>query len=216
MPFQDYTRLRKLGEGSFGSVYLARNNKDNKLYVQKEVDLTSLGPQGKKEALREVQFLSQLTHPHIIQYKEFFEHDSPSGSSAASGPGAHNRRILSIVMEYADSGDLDKAIKSQVSAKRGVPFPETQILDWFVQICLGLNYMHSKKIIHRDIKAENIFLLSGSGGSASAGVGGRVVIGDFGISKTLAHTQAQALTRIGTVEKILYCNLYHGIDPNGS
>jgi serine/threonine protein kinase len=76
--------------------------------------------------------------------------------------------------------------------------------------------MHSKKIIHRDIKAENIFLLSGSGGSASAGVGGRVVIGDFGISKTLAHTQAQALTRIGTVETILYCNLYHGIDPNGS
>lgn len=61
--------------------------------------------------------------------------------------------------------------------------------DWLVQICLGLKHIHDRKIIHRDIKSENIFLTSKDN---------LVKIGDFGISKSLDNTLANAQTRIGT------------------
>ena len=48
---------------------------------------------------------------------------------------------------------------------------ENQILDWFIQICLALKYVHDKKILHRDLKTQNIFLTSQ----------GQIKIGDFGI-----------------------------------
>lgn len=52
-------------------------------------------------------------------------------------------------------------------------FPESKILHWFVQIALGLHYMHGRLILHRDLKTQNIFLLGN----------GRLVLGDLGISK---------------------------------
>lgn len=87
-------------------------------------------------------------------------------------------------MEHADGGD----IKARMLAQKGRPFPETQVLDWFVQTCLAIKHMHDRKVLHRDIKAANIFLTSA----------GRVKLGDFGISKTLTETKAAANTVIGT------------------
>lgn len=52
-------------------------------------------------------------------------------------------------------------------------FPESKILHWFVQIALGLHYMHGRLVLHRDLKTQNIFLLGN----------GRLVLGDLGISK---------------------------------
>lgn len=52
-------------------------------------------------------------------------------------------------------------------------FPESKILHWFVQIALGLHYMHDRLVLHRDLKTQNIFLLGN----------GRLVLGDLGISK---------------------------------
>lgn len=52
-------------------------------------------------------------------------------------------------------------------------FPESKILHWFVQIALGLHYMHGQRVLHRDLKTQNIFLLGN----------GRLVLGDLGISK---------------------------------
>lgn len=52
-------------------------------------------------------------------------------------------------------------------------FPESKILHWFVQIALGLHYMHARLVLHRDLKTQNIFLLGN----------GRLVLGDLGISK---------------------------------
>ena len=68
-PLQYYTKVKKLGQGSFGSVYLVRDNRDGQQYVMKEIDLTTAGPKARKEALREVSFLNKLSHPAIISYK---------------------------------------------------------------------------------------------------------------------------------------------------
>jgi serine/threonine protein kinase len=60
------------------------------------------------------------------------------------------------------------------------------VLDWLVQICLGLKHVHDRKILHRDIKSQNIFLTRNK----------TVKLGDFGIAKDLAHTYAKAKTQV--------------------
>jgi NIMA (never in mitosis gene a)-related kinase len=72
-------------------------------------------------------------------------------------------------MEYADGGDLYNRIKEQ--KKIGKLWPEDQILDWFIQICLGVKHIHDRKILHRDLKSQNIFMTSGND----------IKMGDFGI-----------------------------------
>jgi NIMA (never in mitosis gene a)-related kinase len=92
-------------------------------------------------------------------------------------------------MEYANDGDLSKKIKTQKQKTYGDKyFSEEKILQYFDQICRGLQYIHSKNIIHRDIKTQNIFLMKN----------GKVKIGDFGISKALTNTKNNASTIIGT------------------
>lgn len=91
-------------------------------------------------------------------------------------------------------GDLASQIKA---AKRNL-FSESKILHWFVQLALGLQYMHGNKVLHRDLKTQNVFLLGN----------GRLVLGDLGISKVLDGTMDFAQTCIGTP----YCkflNLVH-------
>ncbi|CAF5179747.1 unnamed protein product, partial [Rotaria sp. Silwood1] len=57
-------------------------------------------------------------------------------------------------MDYCDGGDLH----SRIQAQRGILFNEDQILDWFVQITLALKHVHDRKVLHRDIKSQNVFL----------------------------------------------------------
>ncbi|XP_042190672.1 serine/threonine-protein kinase Nek5 isoform X2 [Callorhinchus milii] len=88
-------------------------------------------------------------------------------------------------MEYCDGGDL----MHKISGQRGVAIAEEQVLDWFVQICLGLKHIHDRKILHRDIKTQNIFLCNN---------GVTVKLGDFGIARMLNNTMELAHTCIGT------------------
>ena len=57
---------------------------------------------------------------------------------------------------------------------------EAQVLEWFIQLALGLKYIHDKKILHRDLKADNIFITAAN----------EMKIGDFGISKLLPASAA--------------------------
>ena len=89
-------------------------------------------------------------------------------------------------MDYANGGDLCNKIKNQ--KKKGKYFSENQILDYFTQICLAIKHIHDRKILHRDIKSQNIFLMKNN----------RVKLGDFGIAKCLNGTFDKAKTLIGT------------------
>ena len=88
----------------------------------------------KGQARREVDFLSELDHHHIVQYVANFVQDS----------------TLHIVMEYCEGGDLASLIKR--SAKDQQYFDEEDILDWFVQITMAVSFIHSKRVLHRDLK----------------------------------------------------------------
>lgn len=96
------------------------------------------------------------------------------------------KRCLCILMDYADGGDMYNKIAAQ--KKAGKLFDENQVVDWFLQIALAIKHIHSKRILHRDLKTQNIFLTSQ----------GDIKIGDFGIARVLQHTYDCAKTAIGT------------------
>eukprot|EP00939_MAST-03C_sp_MAST-3C-sp1_P002167 g2167.t1 len=166
---ENYKKERVIGKGSYGKVYLVKHRKKGKYFAMKIVRLTNI-PRKERESVRtELALLKKLNHPNIVAYEEAF----------AVKQGTY----LAIVMGYCDCGDLGQRLKK---ARR--PFPEHQVLHWFVQMALGLEYMHSQKILHRDIKTQNVFLLGN----------GRLVLGDLGISKALDGTLDMAKTSIGT------------------
>ncbi|XP_062932822.1 serine/threonine-protein kinase Nek1 isoform X3 [Cynocephalus volans] len=165
---EKYVRLQKIGEGSFGKAILVKSTEDDRQYVIKEINISRMSSKEREESRREVAVLANMKHPNIVQYRESFEEN---GS-------------LYIVMDYCEGGDLFK----RINAQKGILFQEDQILDWFVQICLALKHVHDRKILHRDIKSQNIFLTKD----------GTVQLGDFGIARVLNSTVELARTCIGT------------------
>uniref|UniRef100_A0A9L0TR02 non-specific serine/threonine protein kinase n=1 Tax=Equus caballus TaxID=9796 RepID=A0A9L0TR02_HORSE len=165
---EKYVRLQKIGEGSFGKAVLVKSTEDERQYVIKEINISRMSNKEREESRREVAVLANMKHPNIVQYRESFEEN---GS-------------LYIVMDYCEGGDLFK----RINAQKGVLFQEDQILDWFVQICLALKHVHDRKILHRDIKSQNIFLTKD----------GTIQLGDFGIARVLNSTVELARTCIGT------------------
>nr|XP_022325749.1 serine/threonine-protein kinase Nek1-like isoform X1 [Crassostrea virginica] len=163
-----YSKIRQIGEGAFGKAILVKKKNDGKQYVIKEINIRKMSPKERQDSKKEVAVLAQLSHPNIVTYRESFEEIGN----------------LFIVMDFCEKGDLYSKINSQ----RGILFPEEQVMDWFVQICLAIKHIHDRKILHRDIKSQNIFL------SAD----GSVRLGDFGIAKVLGSTVELARTCIGT------------------
>eukprot|EP00929_Paragymnodinium_shiwhaense_P113612 TRINITY_DN81896_c0_g1_i2.p1 TRINITY_DN81896_c0_g1~~TRINITY_DN81896_c0_g1_i2.p1 ORF type:complete len:974 (-),score=149.96 TRINITY_DN81896_c0_g1_i2:108-3029(-) len=164
-------RLQHIGRGQYASAQLVRESATGVQYVAKCISLAALNEHDQDMAHQEVFLLQTLAHPYIVAYRDSFLIE-----------GANT---LVIVMEHCEDGDLRKAIKEK--AKANEYFPEDQIMTWFVQLCLALQYTHSEKVLHRDLKTSNIFLK-----------GGAVKLGDFGISRVLEGTTEAAVTIVGT------------------
>ncbi|XP_050417150.1 serine/threonine-protein kinase Nek1 isoform X4 [Patella vulgata] len=163
-----YMRVKKIGEGAFGKAILVKSKENGKQCVIKEISLGRMGPKEREDSRKEVAVLAQLNHPNIVTYLESFE----------------EKGTLYICMDYCAGGDL----YSKINQQRGALMTEEQIWSYFAQICLAIKHIHDRKILHRDIKSQNIFLTGE----------GRVKIGDFGIAKVLNSTMELARTCIGT------------------
>eukprot|EP00071_Canis_lupus_P030773 XP_022264330.1 serine/threonine-protein kinase Nek11 isoform X6 [Canis lupus familiaris] len=194
-----YVLQQKLGSGSFGTVYLVSDKKAKqgeelelwkKAYillcmeicfhnlvgeererrkVLKKISVGELNPNETVQANVEAQLLSKLDHPAIVKfYTSFVEQDN-----------------FCIITEYCEGRDLD--CKIQEYKKAGKTFPESQIIEWFIQLLLGVDYIHERKILHRDLKSKNIFLKNNL-----------LKIGDFGVSRLLMGSCDLATTLTGT------------------
>ncbi|KAI8945523.1 serine/threonine-protein kinase [Xylaria longipes] len=128
---------RKLGEGGFGQVYLAKHRESDFICALKILDKERIMDKGEERHVKsEIEVHSRLRHPGILGFYGWF-HDS--------------ERIV-MILEYAIGGELYDALK------RERRFSEECAATYVAQVAYSLLYMHRKHIMHRDIKPENILL----------------------------------------------------------
>ena len=166
---KDYIIKSRLGIGSYGTVYKVCKKNTNKIYVIKQVSLLGLGEKEIMEYKSEAKLLSSIKSNYVVKYFDSFIDN-------------HN---LNILMEYCDGGDLYQYLEK--NKKKKIKLKEKIIWQIFIQMIIGLNSIHKKKILHRDIKSQNIFLTKNLD----------IKIGDLGVSKKLIQTNF-AKTFIGT------------------
>lgn len=169
-----------IGAGSFGSVYLGMDAQSGLLMAVKQVELGSgknvERKRGMIEALeREIELLKELQHENIVQYLGEIDMFLASVEQEAddvdsSIDGTH----LNIFLEYVPGGSI-AALLNNYGA-----FEEALVRNFVRQILTGLNYLHEREIIHRDIKGANI-LVDNKGG---------IKISDFGISKKVESSKS--------------------------
>lgn len=176
---EGYKLHQRLGKGAQGSVFLAENKQDKKMYVLKKVECNDECEANKafKEAvaLQELQHSSK--HPYICGYKEFF----------VTWDKEEAAMFVCIVMDYYKLGDLDKALKQKRA--KGEAVPELVLKKWFGQMVNALVFVHSKSMIHRDLKPSNIFLAED----------GSISVGDFGVSTIMDDARTRTRTTVGTM-----------------
>ena len=139
---KDYELIKCLGSGTFGEVYLTENEKNHKQFATKVIPTSFLKrPELKKYIDSEIKIMKQLDHENTIKLHEFFQ----------------TNNNLYFIMEYINGGTLSDYLSSY-KLKTGKPFSQKMIQHFVKQIVQGLIYIHSKNIIHRDLKLDNILL----------------------------------------------------------
>ena len=134
--FDIYEKIFFLGKGSFGAVYkVQRKNLGGKKIIRalKEIN-KELMLDNKEEIKNEIEILKKLDHPNIMKIYEFFEDD----------------KKIYLINEFCGGGDI-----SELNEKYGV-FPEFLVKYIMFQVLLAISFLHSNKVIHGDIKRENI------------------------------------------------------------
>ena len=133
-PDKYYKKLRNLGSGSYGTVYLAKNILKENLVAIKVIEKIPSNIIDDMEIKNEINILKTLSHPNIVKIYEFFD----------------TALNYYIVTEYCKKGELFEYINNIYS--------ERQLAVLFYQVFSGLCYLHEKKILHRDLKLENLMI----------------------------------------------------------
>ena len=149
-----YKFVKLIGKGAFGKVTLAIHKLTGQYVAIKTIDKEHLKDEfSKRKVLREIYILKKIKHVNVIRLLEVFE----------------SAKQVLLVMEYAGGGDLLHYVKQRkyLSEQEAKPI--------FKQIVYGLAHIHSRNVLHRDIKLDNILL----------DAEGAVKICDFGVSKII-------------------------------
>ena len=140
----DNLNLEKcLGKGAFGEVYLTtKEGDDKKKYATKKIDREEIEKgEGIKYLKNEIIVLQYLNHPNIVKFEEVKK----------------TKKHYYIVMEFCNGGELSKALE-KYQEKNGKPFTEELVQHFMRQIIDAFKYIHERKIIHRDVKLDNILI----------------------------------------------------------
>ncbi|EER01681.1 serine/threonine protein kinase 2, putative [Perkinsus marinus ATCC 50983] len=176
--------MKVLGQGAYGQVFVVGSSRHRRAYCLKRVPLRELSHRQREQVKQEVHLLETLRgHPNIVWF--------------------HKVWCISFTLRYCSLGDLGAHIKCLWEGGKPPRRLEDLAIDWLIQMCLALQALHSRRVLHRDMKTGNVFLLR----PASVGEGSLVLkLGDFGVSKMLGDQPANpmhskvalASTMIGT------------------
>jgi serine/threonine protein kinase len=155
-----YEILTKIGEGTYGEVFKARDKQTGELCALKKVRLENEKEGFPITAVREIQILRQLTHTNIVNLKEIV-------MDARTIADIRNDTSFYLVFEYCDH-DLFGLLDSGL-----IQFNLDHIASFMHQLMSGLAYCHTRKFLHRDIKCSNILLNNN----------GQIKLADFGLAR---------------------------------
>lgn len=161
---ESFEKLEKIGQGTYSSVYKARDLESNKIVALKKVRFVNMDPESVCFMAREIIILRQLDHPNVMKLEGLI-------TSRASGS-------LYLIFEYMEH-DL-----AGLLARPEVKFTEAQIKCYMQQLFRGLDHCHSRGVLHRDIKGSNLLI----------DCNGNLKIGDFGLATFFHPNQKQPLT----------------------
>lgn len=169
-----YRSLDLLGCGGYGSVYLVERMPNLDRFVSKKIPVREITEVD--EYSREAKELIMLRHRHIVSYEEDFVH--------VEYGGLEPKTYFIIIMEFCPEGDLKEKIEQDF-----LSFTEDWVRTIFAQLLQAVQYLHSKNVIHRDLKSQNVFLSQE----------GHVRLGDFGLCRHAPRRLGNStLTHAGT------------------
>ncbi|KAF0895222.1 hypothetical protein E2562_008561 [Oryza meyeriana var. granulata] len=167
---ESFEKLSKIGQGTYSSVYKARDLKTGKVVALKKVRFVNLDPESVRFMAREILVLRKLDHPNVIKLEGII-------TSSVS-------KSLYLVFEYMEHDLVGLA------ATPGLKFTEPQVKCLLQQLLSGLDYCHSNGVLHRDLKGSNLLIDSN----------GVLKIADFGLATSYDPNNQQPLTsRVATL-----------------
>ncbi|KAL6600030.1 kinase-like protein [Neocallimastix sp. 'constans'] len=163
---EQYQLGNDIGRGQFGCVYRALNLVSGQIVAIKRIRLEDQNKDDIDSLMQEVELLQSLSHPCIVNYYGFILNDE----------------YLDIILEFVENGSLLNTLKSFGK------FPEKLIANYTVKILEGLEYLHTKGVVHCDLKAANVLTTKS----------GDVKLTDFGVSRRLNVMDEKASAVVGT------------------
>ena len=169
-PFYEYSKEKLLGKGSYGEVYLVKNNITGTIRAMKVIDKNNEEEElTDEEILNEINILKKIDHPNIVKIFEFYS----------------NKSKYYLILEFCEGGNLYEFLDEN-------KLSEFQVIYIMFQILSAMNYCHNMNILHRDLKPDNILIKKSENGLC------RVKICDFGTSYIFKKGEKQK-EAIGTL-----------------
>jgi eukaryotic-like serine/threonine-protein kinase len=175
-----YTIESVLGQGGFGITYLARDLNSRQVAIKTLNDAIQNDPNFPKlhdDFQKEAKRLYQCAHPNIVKIYDLFLEEN-----LFLGVFSNGKPLLCMVMEYIRGNNLWEVVETCGA------LPEAKALKYIKQVCEVLKFIHTKNILHRDIKPNNIMVKSNE----------TIVLIDFGIARDFVQDKTQMQTILGT------------------
>jgi serine/threonine protein kinase len=166
---EEFTKLGRLGEGTYGTVYKAKDTKTNEIVALKRVKIDIDNDDGMPiTSLREIHILKQISHPNIVKLQEIVV-------------GSRQDSVF-LAFEFCDH-DMSKLIDQRKT------FVESEVKTLLRQLLCAVDYLHERNVIHRDIKMSNLLYTNR----------GQLKLADFGLARVFGKPDQELTPRVVTL-----------------